>query len=821
MTAAALNKFYASIVKGKNEEEIKNAYARYFDISYDTSDHHDLYTKRVLFEFKFGKNLTSIRTRSQILAQTMYYVRRLKFGDHPDKPIPAYLCLADQDYAILTETINWKTFYDDTKNKYDWDLAPSSPDKQLVQDIADSVTAKNIHVFNVSDETDFKVFSEKLSACLESQIGLELEDKKIISEDNFEEVFNYWNSIFGPSVLNGLKTSRYFVCDIQKGNTMPVKGESKVVFQFGSGEAKVKKILFKDYEYFWRLYAKVTDIDTIRAILAKIDRLTDEAMRRFHGEFFTPVKFAKKGLEYLEKTIGKKWWASGEYRLWDMAAGTGNLEYHLPQDALKYCYLSTLYIEDIEHLNKLFPDSAVFQYDYLNDDIEHFNNSIGLKFPWKMPQKLRTDLENPNIKWIILINPPFATSQIAGTNHGDSKQGVSETKIRGMMHADKLGEVSRELFSQFIYRIKMEFEGKQAHLGLFSKIKYLNSNNDQNFRNDVFHYVFERGFIFSSVNFSGTSRTSQFPVGFLIWKLNEKKKIEEQEIIVDIFNEKVEKVGFKIIASENKTTHLSKWIDRPPAKIKFPPFGSAVGIKGENKDRRDRISEGFLASLMCKGNDFQNQNNTAFLSGPYVSAGAFSVTPINFEKAMVVHAARRIPKATWINDRDQFMSPRKELSSEFITDCTIWSLFSNSNNTAALKSVQYEGEVYQIHNNFFPYLLNEVKTWEITDSEIRLTMSNAKDTFVAQWLNGRDLSTESQKVITAGKELYRFYFANLNQIRTPKFKIETWDAGLWQIKQSLIDVEIGEQFLLNLKTANAEIKEKIYPQLIDYRIILG
>ncbi len=71
MIAAALNKFYASIAKCKNEEEIKNAYARFFDITYDTADYHDLYTKRVLFEFKFGKNFTAIKTRSQILAQTI------------------------------------------------------------------------------------------------------------------------------------------------------------------------------------------------------------------------------------------------------------------------------------------------------------------------------------------------------------------------------------------------------------------------------------------------------------------------------------------------------------------------------------------------------------------------------------------------------------------------------------------------------------------------------------------------------------------------------------------------------------------------------
>ncbi|TAH28039.1 MAG: hypothetical protein EAZ06_11455 [Cytophagales bacterium] len=31
----------------------------------------------------------------------------------------------------------------------------------------------------------------------------------------------------------------------------------------------------------------------------------------------------------------------GEYRFWNMSVGEGNLDYYLPQDALKYCYLST------------------------------------------------------------------------------------------------------------------------------------------------------------------------------------------------------------------------------------------------------------------------------------------------------------------------------------------------------------------------------------------------------------------------------------------------------------------------------------------------
>jgi len=73
------------------------------------------------------------------------------------------------------------------------------------------------------------------------------------------------------------------------------------------------------------------------------------------------------------------------------------------------------------------------------------------------------DLLNPDIKWIIFINPPFATSQKAGYS-GESKQSVSATKIRPLMHKADLGEVSRELFAQFLFRIRKEFSGKQAHL---------------------------------------------------------------------------------------------------------------------------------------------------------------------------------------------------------------------------------------------------------------------------------------------------------------------------------------------------------------------
>jgi len=202
-----------------------------------------------------------------------------------------------------------------------------------------------------------------------------------------------------------------------------------------------------------------------------------------------------------------------------------------------------------------------------------------------------------------------------------------------------------------------------------------------------------------------------------------------------------------------------------------------------------------------------------------VSAGALSVTADNFEKSMVIHAVRRIPKATWINDRDQFLQPKQELSEEFVNDCTIWNVFSNSNQTASMKDVEYEKEIYQIKNNFFPFLIAELKNWEITDSDFSLALASAEDRFVAKWLSEKEFSKEAKETIEAGKEIYKFYFANLNQLRTNLFEIKTWDAGLWQIKKVLQDQDLARDLFKKLKEKHDILRDKILPQIYDYEFI--
>jgi len=523
----------------------------------------------------------------------------------------------------------------------------------------------------------------------------------------------------------------------------------------------------------------------------------DSATRR-GGVFPTPLPFAKKACEYLDNMLGNGWLASGKYRLWDMAAGTGHLELFLPKELHQYCYLSTLEQKDVQHLEKEFPTATVFQYDYLDDDIvplSRYSGSSGvpakLSDETKLPSALQDDLANPELKWGILVNPPYATAQEAGLT-GKSKEGVSDTHIRKQMHAERLGEVSRELYVQFLYRIMNDFKHRQAVLGLFAPLKYLVSTNYQKFRDNVFHATFHSGFMFSSENFGGTSKTKHFPVSFILWDIQQRENLTKQKIRLNVLDNTTQKIGTKTVLSVNRNDFLSRWIKRPRGTKIFPPFSSALTIKSGNVDTRNRIADGFLASLMCPGNELQNQQQTAFLSGPQVSAGALSVTPENFEQAVVVFAARRIPKDTWINHVDQLMKPNRELTPQFIGDCAVWSLFDSKNQTVSLQNVIYQGKVYQIVNHFFPFPVA------------------GRNSFVADWLSQRTLSAESQEVLERAREIYRLYFANFAGID---------DAGWYQIQKALREVKLGDEQFAEIKWRHERLKEKLLPLLYDYGIL--
>lgn len=794
----------------RKEEEVKAEFCKFFRMKIFALRGIDHYTEQVLFEFKHGRDFGVPENAARALAQTMYYARMLKFGaGFVRYPLPPVICVADEAGAFFAETKDFARFYASKSDRYDWDRAPSTPCPNLVADILKS--SGRPYVYDFASPAEEGQFVDELKKRLAAQLAFTgFLDKKPIGEDNFLDVFDYWDSLLGAYVRNGRKPSEYFLADIEQGKSI-VAEDGRVLFSVAGVEGFIPKTIQPDkYRHFWQNYEKVAPTGMTR-IRQKADRLTEDFRRRFTGEFYTPVDFAAKGLDYLERTIGREWWKSGEYRFWDMAAGTGNLEFCLPSSALPYCYISTLEAEDAKYCQKIFPSATCFQYDYLSDDVPALAGQITFGQKLKMPANLAADLANPKLKWIIFINPPFATANTrAGKTGKKSKDTVSMTTLREWMNVENYGEASRELYIQFLFRISKEFKDRDAHLCLFAPLKYINSNNNQRIRDGFFQYRYKRGFIFPSRCFYGA--TGNFPVGFLVWNLAERRHLAKQKIRIDVFNSDAEKIGRKYLPAVPRAAMLNKWCPRPrwDGKSVMPTFISAMRLMTENKDKRNHVAPGFLFSMASLGDDLQHQNNVFILSAPYANAGAFSVTPDNFERAMTLHAVKRIPQATWTNDCDTFYAPKEPLPEEFVSDCVVWSAFSASNNCVALRNVEYQGRVWQIPNNLYPFPLRVVRGWKCSHGDIAAQFASAnEDRFLAKWLAGADLSPAARAVLDAARSLYREFYANLTRTPWMDWRIETWDAGFYQVRNAMK----GAGELAALREAHDALKAKILPQV--------
>lgn len=376
------------IAKVETEEELKHQFANFFDLPFSTKKNVDLYTPQILFEFKFDAPIkNSVHVRAKTIAQALYYIHRLKFGSD-ERTISQYFCVATKSAAVLLNTEIFAAFYEN--QSYDWDRKPCLPCPNLVADLEASELIINAQVYDfaqIESEIKFVTLLDNIRKKQDTSSKL----KKKINENNFYQIYKLWQSLFGEAVENGRKDSEYFITDIEAGKSELLA--HSVLFRMTGGERVEKPINPADYKNFWNDYEKISSAREIIAIRQKMDRMTEISLRRFTGEFFTPIAFADKAFDYLTRSVGG-WWKSDNFRLWDMAAGTGNLEYNFPGDALKFCYISTLLDDDADYCKKLFPTATVFQYDFLNDDDS------------KLPKNLRDDLANPNLKWIIFLNYP-------------------------------------------------------------------------------------------------------------------------------------------------------------------------------------------------------------------------------------------------------------------------------------------------------------------------------------------------------------------------------------------------------------------------------
>jgi hypothetical protein len=372
---------------------------------------------------------------------------------------------------------------------------------------------------------------------------------------------------------------------------------------------------------------------------------------------------------------------------------------------------------------------------------------------------------------------------------GTNKTGVSTHYKANEYFSAKIGNASNEIFALFMAQVYDKIP--EAILAQFSKLKFIQGSNFEKFKS-YFLANYLGGFIVPANTFDNVKGT--FPIGFTIWDLNDKKPINK--IKCDVYDNNEKKIGKKQFYG-NLPQSINKWL------VNYYNHGDLINI----------------ATLSTRGNDFQN-NKYIYLATKIdnnVHDTKVKISQINIIAICIYFAVRHCVGATWLNDRDQFLSPNKkwQKDKEFQTDCLTFALFHGQNRITSKDGI----------NHWIPFTEYEVESPEKFDSNFMTQFINGKlkpsgngDAFKKEKLTTPlEFSFEAKAVFEAGRELWKYYLSKPDcNANAALYDIREYFQGR-NIKGKMNNKSEDEQYTVlmdalrnSLKTLSKKIEPKIY-----------
>lgn len=769
---------YEKLQKATSEEDVKDAYIKALGLKEVQKNLIDIQTKEIWFEAKQNAKLSSYA----MFTQLMHYVQDALNKGHY---IPPFLAVIDTQKAAIMKSEDVIPFLE--KKTIKWGKSASS----YTQEALDAISAHiGTHFVSFKIETHEEEFISTIKNAIKKGDII----RTPITPDNLKQVFDKWVVMVGREI-EGIKDEDYallFFADIMHDGTVSTHENLPAELMHKDGSpvfllnGKVYKLGNKEgYRQFWAIYHKPPKAEYRNYLLERRDSLIPLDERSFKGAYYTPLNVVDKAYDKLAETLGDNW--QKNYIVWDMCCGVGNLE--VKHSNPRNIYMSTLDSADVDVMRatKTCVAATRFQYDYLNDDIDDFGN-IDYSLTNKIPQGL-SDAIAEGKKILVLINPPYAESG-SGIGKGvENKKDVEQTKINALMKTQELGYASKELFVQFLVRIAKEIP--MATVAMFSTLKYVNAPNFEKFR-AIWKAKYLGGFVVHSKAFDGLK--GDFPIGFLVWKTNHststlsgfetltglKKEMEKgtiTQITTEVLDKKAQPIGEKSFYNLPNKSFLNGWMKKSQTNNEVAlPLSNA--FKVSSNPRIKMSCNNMKGFLFAGNNDFQNAlTGTLITSSIYTgrNGGGVYLNDENLLQAAIVFTVRRVIKATWLNDRDQFLIPTEPLTEEFKSDCLIWMLFNGSNLTASANDLEWNNKKWSIVNHFIPFTEEEVNSPDRFESD-----------FMVQYLKDKKLSNEAKAVLAEGKKLWQAYFEHTD-VRTVRdeLKLNCPDVGWYQIRNAL------------------------------------
>ena len=740
----------------------------------------------------------------------------MKARTYNDYMPPLYLAAFDAEkiaFIPYDDKLQRQVIYDQVlENKIDWTkITPSdhgSEEFALVKKKANEVLSGKMVYDFTKDEKELRRFIK--SNFIAAKTGT---NKTPITLNRMTHIFNRWLEMVKPTInapwsdlaKENILPADFFLADVISKNNQSL-GESlqvllrsnayrmKIRVKFGGQyqEALSKEVEFSDkqkaHKTFWNKFVRPPRRNVRLQMQERRDLLVEPDRRERKGAFFTPYQWVDLSQEYLADALnkeGQNW--QEEYYIWDCCAGTGNLLYGLTEK--ERIFASTLDDADVTYMktqNNLL-SAHVFQFDFLNDDLQGD----------KVPEDLKRILKDPEErkKLVIYINPPYA--EVSSVNGG--KKGVNQSLIHDK-YIKMLGTAGREVYTQFLLRIYLEMRG--CKIAEFSKLKTLQGAAFDKYRS-YFKAKLCSMFIVPGNTFDNVK--GHFPIGFKIWDSD----IEEvfREIQTDVYDAKGVQLTPKYIYHVPKNGFISNWV----AKFKV------------------KANEGIGFLCGTNGNDFQHNNIVYILNKKEQMANPRGVwiNEQNLMECSVYFAVRKVIDADWKNDRDQFLFPRKawKKDREFQTDCLSYTIFNTNiqsqfsiNHWIPFKEKEVNAPLLFESHFMTNFIAGKVK------SQTQKTLFGAEESLIPT--EPIQFSSEAQAVMDAGRELWIYYMTQKDDL---KFNV---NASYYDIRRYFqgtddkgrMNPESKDETYMrlwgNIKDALKVLAKKIEPKVYLYGFLL-
>jgi len=291
--------------------------------------------------------------------------------------------------------------------------------------------------------------------------------------------------------------------------------------------------------------------------------------------------------------------------------------------------------------------------------------------------------------------------------------------------------------------------------------------------------------------------------------------------------------NLEIIKSKEKVFNglgqnlLSKWVRRIKINnvLDVPKMTSNLNIveKGTVKMCKD-----YLGYMLYDSNvPRESATKVSIMSSAYSNGQGICINEKNIKDCFVGFSARKLINRTWLNEKDEFLSPNEEHEQfeQFKNDSLIYSLFHSGSNQSSLRQVEYKDKLWDIKNEFFWMSKDRMK--ELADENGYDNLYNdartSSDRHVYNLLFGEEriydkLSDDAKAVLDKATELVEQSLQMRQVMADDHNHLDSWDAGYAQLK--LVWKEYFEEDFKEFRQLYKNLEDRMRPLVYELGFLM-